>query len=94
MLFQRYASPMIILDRMIQTGRFLEFVCEFIRLRNEELEDQTKWEFYLHKVFDMTYQDYLAQTGGTAESGDDMTPDALQSTVKESMGIINSFCPS
>ena len=94
MLFQRYASPMIILDRMIQTGRFLEFVCEFIRLRNEELEDQTKWEFYLHKVFDMTYQDYLAQAGGTAETGDDMTPDALQSTVKESMGIINSFCPS
>ena len=94
MLFQRYASPMVILDRMIQTGRFLEFVCEFIRLRNEELEDQTKWEFYLHKVFDMTYQDYLAQTGGTAETGDDMTPDALQSTVKESMGIINSFCPS
>ena len=94
MLFQRYASPMVILDKMIQTGRFLEFVCEFIRLRNEDLEDQTKWEFYLHKVFNMTYQDYLAQTGGTAGTGDDMTPDALQSTVKESMGIINGFCPS
>ena len=94
MLFQRYASPMVILDKMILTGRFFDFVCEFIQIRNEELEDQTRWEFYLHKVFNMDFQDYLAQTAGTTGTGDDMTPDALESTVKESMGIITDFCPS
>ena len=94
MLFQRYASPMVILDKMILTGRFFDFVCEFIQIRNEELEDQTRWEFYLHKVFNMDFQDYLAQTAGTTGTADDMAPDALESTVKESMGIITDFCPS
>lgn len=94
MLFQRYASPMVILDKMILTGRFLDFVCEFIQIRNDELEDQTRWEFYLHKVFNMDFKDYLAQTARTTGTGDDMSPDALESTVKESMGIIADFCPS
>lgn len=85
---------MVMLDKMILTGRFYDFVCEFIQIRNDELVDQTRWEFYLHKVFNMEFSDYLAQTGGTTKTGDDMSPDALESTVKESMGIINGFCPS
>ena len=94
MLFQRYASPMVILNKMILTGRFFDFVCEFIQIRNEELEDQTRWEFYLHKVFNMDFKDYLAQTGGTKGTDESMTTDALESTVKDSMGIITDFCPS
>ena len=94
MLFQRYASPMVILDKMILTGRFFDFVCEFIQIRNEELEDQTRWEFYLHKVFNMDFKDYLAQTAGTTGTDETMTTDTLESTVKESMGIITDFCPS
>lgn len=94
MLFQRYASPMVILDKMILTGRLFDFVCEFIQIRNEELEDQTRWEFYLHKVFNMDFKDYLAQTAGTTGTDETMTTDALESTVKESMGIIADFCPS
>ena len=92
MLFQRYASPMIMLDKMILTGRFHDFVCEFIQIRNEELEDQTRWEFYLHKVFNMDFKEYLEQTGGTEDES--MTTGDLETTVKESMGIIADFCPS
>ena len=92
MLFQRYASPMVILDKMILTGRLLDFVCEFIQIRNEELEDQTRWEFYLHKVFNMDFKEYLEQTGGTEDEA--MTTGALETTVKESMEIIADFCPS
>lgn len=94
MLFKRYASPMTMLDKMIQTGRFLEFVCEFIQIQNDEMMDQTRWEFFLHKVFNMTFQEYLAQTEGTDGAGDMMTQDALEATVKESVGIISGFCPS
>ena len=48
---------MVMLDKMILTGRFYDFVCEFIQIRNDELVDQTRWEFYLHKVFNMEFSD-------------------------------------
>ena len=47
LLFQRYASPFLFVDGMIQTGRFAEFVIEFIKTTNQEkeiekLEEQIK----------------------------------------------------
>ena len=94
MLFQRYASPMVILDKMIQAGRLTEFIQEFVKIRNQELEDQTRWEFWLHKVFDMTFKDFLSKTEEAAETEEVLPDDVLQATVLESMGIINGFCPS
>lgn len=94
MVFQRYASPMVILDKMILTGRFSEFVQEFVRIRNEELEDQTRWEFWLHKVFDMSFKEFLDKADRGSESKETLSDEVLEATIKESMGIINGFCPS
>ena len=94
MLFQRYASPMVILDKMIQAGRLTEFIQEFVKIRNQELEDQTRWEFWLHKVFDMTFKEFLSKTEQAAETDEVLPDDVLQATVLESMEIINGFCPS
>lgn len=94
MLFQRYASPMVILDKMIQAGRLTEFVQEFVKIRNRELEDQTRWEFWLHKVFDMTFKEFLSKTEQAVETEEVLPDEVLQATVLESMGIINGFCPS
>ena len=85
---------MTILDRMILTGRLTEFIQEFVKIRNEELEDQTRWEFWLHKVFDMTFKDFLAKANSTKETEEVLPADVLETTIKDSMGIINSFCPS
>lgn len=52
LLFSRYASPFLLLDQMILTDRFSAFVSELLRIRNEEKDEQTLWEFFLHKVFD------------------------------------------
>jgi hypothetical protein len=91
MLFQRYANPMIILDKMIRAGRFTEFVQEVLRIRNQEMVDQARWEYWLHRVFEMSFQDYLATVDGTEEV---LSDDVMEATVKDSMGIINGFCPS
>lgn len=82
---------MIILDKMIHAGRFTEFVQEVLRIRNKEMVEQARWEFWLHKVFEMSYEDYLAKIDGTEEV---LSEDVMEATVKESMGIINGFCPS
>lgn len=85
---------MFILDKMILTGRFTEFVREFMKIRNEELVDQTRWEYWLHRVFDMSFADFLAKTDSTQKTEEVLPDDVLQATVQDSMGIINSFCPS
>lgn len=82
---------MIILDKMIHAGRFTEFVQEVLRIRNKEMVEKARWEFWLHKVFEMSFEDYLAKIDGTEEV---LSEDVMEATVKESMGIINGFCPS
>ena len=94
MLFQRYASPMVILNKMIQARRLNEFIREFVKIKNQELEDQTRWEFWLHRVFDMTFKEFLSKTEQAAETEEVLPDEVLQATVLESMGIINGFCPS
>ena len=84
---------MVILDNMIRAGRFTEFVREVLKIRNEEMLDKARWEYWLHRVMDMTYDQYIAKLDGTET--DEVLPDeVLEVTVRDSMGIINSFCPS
>ena len=94
MLFQRYANPMVILDKMIRAMRFTEFVQEVMRIRNQEMVDQARWEFWLHKVFDMTFKEFLSKTEQATETDEVLPDEILQATVLESMGIIDGFCPS
>lgn len=85
---------MVLLDKMIQGQRFHEFVCEFVSIQNEELEDQTKWEFWLHKVFDQTFREFLDGINNTNSQTKRPSNEDLETTVKESMEILNGFCLS
>ena len=83
---------MILLDKVIQSGRLTEFVREFIQIRNDELIDQTRWEYWLHRVFDMSFSDFIDQS--TATGSEEISDAKLARTVDESLRITNSFCPS
>ena len=85
---------MVILDKMILTRRLYEFVQEFVRIRNEELEDQTRWEYWLHKVFDLSFADFLARAEGREEKDEKPSEQELEATVKNSMEIITGIRPS
>lgn len=91
MLFHRYASPMVILDKMISAGRLTEFVREFVSIRNEELVDKTRWEFWLHRVFDMSFGDFLARSA--EDTPEEINAEELTETVNHSLNMVNSFCP-
>ena len=84
---------MVILDKMILTGRLTEFIQEFVKTRNQELIDQTRWEYWLHRVFDMDFGTYLAKCNSDTETNETLPDEVLQATVQESMGIIKGFCP-
>lgn len=56
--------------------------------------DKTRWEFWLHRVFDMSFEEYLSRLGGGKETEEVVPSEALEATVKESFGILKGFCPS
>ena len=91
MLFQRYSSPMAYLDRMIATGRLHEFVDGFVDLYNEDMEDKTTWEVWLHRIFDKGYDEFRKALRGETKAAP--TPEELKSTVMESKSILNGFVP-
>ena len=84
------------MDGMIRTGRFKEFVNETVKIHNTEVEDETMWEYWLHRIFDKDFSDFRSDAEA---SKDDTVPNApaqeeIQKTIAESMGILSDFRPS
>lgn len=97
-LFKRYSSPMILLDQMIRTGRFEEFVNEFVAINNEETEQQNKeqedkllWEIWLHRIFDKSFAEF--KNSLTQEENAAPTPEELKSIAMDSKTILAGFVP-
>lgn len=75
---------------MIRTGRFLEFTQALIETHNEDIREKTLWEFYLHRVFDESYQDFKDSLPGEADIPSD---EELAETISCSADILNGFNP-
>jgi hypothetical protein len=93
LLFKRYASPFLFMDGMIQTSRFSEFVSEFVRTINAENEEQTNWDFYLHKVQEGTFNDFVAEMEETKRL-QNVSAQSIESSVQTAMDILNNFNPT
>ena len=88
LLFKRYSNPYELMDQMILRGRFLDFICEFVEITNDDL----LWEYYLHYPFlEMSYDEFKRRLG----IGDDepQPKSNLEATVKQSMNILDNFVP-
>ena len=92
LLFKRYASPFLFVDGMIQTGRFCDFVDDFIKTINQEKEDQNDWEFFLHKVWEGSFKDFKEEIENNKQN-QNMSKRTVETTVNHSMNILNSFNP-
>ena len=81
---------MILLDNMIKGRRFAAFVNEFVMITNEELEDKTYWEAWLHKNFDLTFGEFLDQV--KVKKPEKLPSQSeLETTVKESAEMLGYF---
>lgn len=90
-LYQRYGNPTMLLDQMIQVGRLSEFISEVVKIQNEETKDKTLWEFFLHKVHDRTYGEYLKEMDSDNQEPETADMEQVEATVKNSMNILNNF---
>ena len=77
---------------MIQTGRFSEFVQQFLEKTHSEREEETTWEFWLHKVFEGSFADFKAGMDNDKKN-QQMSEKTMETTIKESMNILKNFNP-
>jgi hypothetical protein len=88
LLFKRYASPFLLLDGYIQTSR----LCEFIdSLCKRKVEDD-RWEYFLHKVWDKSYPEFI-EAIETSQELHNMSEKDVEKTVQKSMNILQNFSP-
>lgn len=93
LLFKRYANPFLLLDEMIPSGMMLDFVNQVVELHNKESEDEALWQFYLHKIFDKTYDEFLREIHKTKDIQADEGID-FETTIKTSMNMLQGFNPA
>ena len=81
------------MDGMIQTGRFSEFVQQILEKTNSEREEQTAWEFFLHKVWEGSFADFKGGMDNDKKN-QRMSERTMETTIKDSMNILKNFTPS
>lgn len=82
---------MELLDNMLMTGQLYRFVSGIIKTVNEELEEKTLWEFWLHKDWERSWKDFRESLNDKHNAAP--TQQETLDIVKESMQIAASFRP-
>ena len=90
LLFKRYANPFLFIEETIKTDSFSGFVSDFVEILNEENEDKVLWEFYLHRVFEKSYSEFISMI--KTKKQPEKTVD-FEAAINESVNILNGFVP-
>ena len=91
-LFVRYADPFSFMNGMILTDRFDEFVVSFMQTTNEEKEEETSWQYFLHKVLDGSYSEFRGRIKNRADQ-QHLSERTIETTINESMNILSKISP-
>ncbi|KIR03464.1 hypothetical protein P261_02279 [Lachnospiraceae bacterium TWA4] len=91
LVFKEYSSPFSFIDSLIISERFCEWIDTFL----EKHKEKVQWEYWLHKVFDMTWNEYKKNCDEKEKSSleNEMTEDEVETAVNDSMNILNNFIP-
>lgn len=90
-LFTRYAHPFCLMDGMISTGRFDEFIDTVLDQYNED----RMWDFYLAKIYDVSFEDFKeSQKHKSKPANIPPSKQKLETTIHESMSIMKGLKPS
>lgn len=87
LIFKRYADPFSFLDSMLCYGSFGVSVGKVI----EYDDTDTLWEYYLNKVFDMTFDDFVKVS--RVEYKEPITKAEFDTTIEMSQSILNDLDP-
>ena len=84
---------MMLLEQMLQTGRLAEFIDEIGQIMWQEKADKQRWDFWLHRVFDMTFDEYVQLCEDSMRQNESSEKNDIEATVKHSYEMIENFHP-
>ena len=94
LLFKEYASPFVLLDEIIPSGMF----CEFLDTFEEKVKERTRWDYFIHKLppwDDTTWDEFIRRLD--EQEGISHVPIAseeqLETTVGTSYKMLQNFEP-
>ena len=93
LLAQRYASPLLILDEFIRIHQLYDFVTEILKEIADEKIHDIRWQFYLHKVFDMTFEEFMRKCEQPHNEGSEMSHEDIGNIIKDSRKMLDGFMP-
>ena len=86
LLFKRYASPFLLIDQMIVMNCLSDFIYQSVQKNN----DDSLWEFYLHKVEGKTFNEFK---GEILAQNAEVTEEDLETTINYSIALLQGFNP-
>lgn len=84
LLFKRYASPFLLLDELILSQDFSEFIDTVL----DVTEDEKRWDYYLSRIFDKSYNEFIQDMTAIKPDED------IETTIAEAMKIVTNFAPN
>lgn len=90
LLFREYASPFILLDRVIGAGQLMDFLKVF----DEKQQHNELWEFYIHKLppwDERTFEQFKHDLKIGQSKIERPSDEQLETTIKESYKIMQNF---
>lgn len=93
LLSQRYASPFLIMDEFIRLQQLHDFVCEVLKRIADEKAYKNRWEYYLHRVFDISFEEYERRCKMPQQSTEYMTSQEVSNVVNASKELLKGFVP-
>ena len=93
LLAQRYASPLLILDEFIRIHQLYDFVTEILKEIADEKIHDARWQFYLHKVFDMSFEEYVRRCEEPQHEDQEMSHEEIGNVINDSKKMLEGFMP-
>ena len=84
---------MMLLEQMLQSGRLAEFIDELGQIMWQEKADKQRWDFWLHRVFDMTFDEYVQLCEDSMQQNESSEKNDIEATVKHSYEMMENFHP-
>ena len=93
LLAQRYASPFLVLDQFARLHQLHDFTIEILETMAKEKAHDMRWQYYLHRVWDMSFDEYVRKCEETNDKNAEMTYEEIGSVIEESKRMLEGFVP-
>ena len=84
---------MMLLEQMLQAGRLAEFIDELGQLMWQEKADKQRWDFWLHRVDSMSFEEYVQLCEDSMKQNGSSEKNDIEATVKHSYEMMENFHP-